>query len=234
MILIELAVESLAAAQAAAAGAADRIELAPGLAVGGLTPADDLARSVVEQVDIPIFAMVRPRAGDFVYSAREIADMCITIERLHAIGVHGVVTGALTKSHTIDLGATAALVAAASGLPLTFHRAFDRAADLSVALEQLIDLGVSRVLTSAGAATALEGSAKLRALVEQSSGRIAILAGGGVRESNVGDVISRSGVKEVHTRLTEPGEALTAARVQTFRSIVDQAASRATGQGALH
>jgi copper homeostasis protein len=221
VILIELAVESLATAQAGAAGGADRIELAPELAVGGLTASDELTRSVVDQVDIPIFAMVRARAGDFVYSAREVADMCVTIERLRAIGVHGIVTGALTTSHTIDVAATVSLVAAASGIPLTFHRAFDRAADLSTALEQLIDLGVSRVLTSGGAPTALEGSAKLRALVEQSAGRIAILAGGGVRESNVRELVSRSGVKEVHTKLTDSGEDLTAARVQRFRATLN-------------
>lgn len=221
MILIELAVETLAAAQAAAAGGADRIELAPELAVGGLTPSDDLTRSVIEQVDIPIFAMVRPRAGDFVYSAREVAGMCVTIERLRAIGVHGIVTGALNTSGTIDLTATASLVAAARGVPLTFHRAFDRTAQLSTALEQLIDLGVSRVLTSGGAATALEGSVKLRALVEQSAGRITILAGGGVRESNVRDVVWRSGVKEVHTKLTESGENLTAARVHSFHATLN-------------
>jgi copper homeostasis protein len=215
--LIELAVESLAAAQAAAAGGADRIELAPELTAGGLTPSDELTRSVLDQVDVPIFAMVRPRAGDFVYSAGEVADMCGTIERLRALGVHGVVTGALTSSGTIDLAATSALVAAAAGIPLTFHRAFDHAADLSVALEQLVDLGVTRVLTSGGAPTALEGSTKLRALVELSGGRIAILAGGGVRESNVHDVVSRSGVSEVHTKLTDAGEALTTERVRRFR-----------------
>ena len=215
--MIELAVESLAGARAAAAGGADRIELAPELHVGGLTPSDELTRSVVDHVDIPTYVMIRPRAGDFVYSAGEVADMCGTIERLRALGVHGVVTGALTDSRTIDLAATAALVAAAAGIPLTFHRAFDRAADLSIALEQLVDLGVARVLTSGGAPTALEGSAKLRALVEQSAGRITVLAGGGVRESNVREVVSRTGVSEVHTKLTDAGEDLTAARVRRFR-----------------
>jgi copper homeostasis protein len=223
VILIELAVESLAAAQAAAAGGADRIELAPELTVGGLTPSDELTKSVVDHVDSPIFAMVRPRAGDFIYSAREIAEMCGTIEKLRALGVHGVVTGALASSRAIDLDATAALVAVAADLPLTFHRAFDRAADLSLALEQLVDLGVARVLTSGGAPTALEGSARLRALVEQSAGRIAVLAGGGIRESNVRDVVSLSGVKEVHTKLTDRGEDLTTAAVQSFRAMVGAA-----------
>lgn len=227
MILIELAVESLEAAQAAAAGGADRIELAPDLTVGGVTPSDELTRRVLDGVDLPIYAMVRPRAGDFIYSPSEMADMCDTIKRLQALGVHGVVTGALTDSGEIDLAATAALVAAAAGLPCTFHRAFDRAVDQTAALEQLVDLGVTRVLTSGGAPTALEGSARLRALVEQSAGRIAILAGGSVRESNVGDVVLLTGVSEVHTKLTDNvGEELTAARVQRFRATVD-----ATGFG---
>jgi copper homeostasis protein len=221
VILIELAVESLAGAQAAAAGGADRLELAPDLAAGGLTPSGELTSRVLDGVDLTIFAMVRPRAGDFNYSASEVAAMCETIERLRALGVHGVVAGALTDARQVDQRATATLVSAAAGLPFTFHRAFDRAVDQLAGLEQLIDLGVTRVLTSGGAPTALEGSARLRALVEQSAGRIAILAGGGVRESNVRDVLLLTGVSEVHTKLTDQNEELTAARVQSFRATVD-------------
>jgi copper homeostasis protein len=221
VILIELAVESLAAAQAAAVGGAHRIELCADLGVGGLTPSDDLTRRVLDDLDIPIFAMVRPRAGDFVYSAREITDMCGAIERLRALGVHGVVTGALTNSGEIDLAASAALLSAAAGMPVTFHRAFDRVVDQSSALEQLAELGVTRVLTSGGAPTALEGSAQLRALVAQAAGRVAILAGGGVRASNVRDVLLLTRVSEVHTKLIdEMSEELTAARVQAFRAAV--------------
>ena len=218
MILIELAVESHADAQAAAAGGADRIELAADLhAAGGLTPSDELTTNVLSDVAIPIFAMVRPRPGDFVYSLDEIDDMCRTIERMRAMGVHGIVSGALTDANVIDTTATASLVAAAGGMPLTFHRAFDRVRDQPDALEQLIELGVTRVLTSGGAATALEGSAMLRALVEQSAGRIAILAGGGVRESNVSELVSRTGVNEVHTKLSDAREGLTTERVLRFR-----------------
>ena len=218
MILIELAVELHADAQAAAAGGADRIELAADLhAAGGLTPSDELTTNVLSDVAIPIFAMVRPRPGDFVYSLDEIDDMCRTIERMRAMGVHGIVSGALTDANVIDTTATASLVAAAGGMPLTFHRAFDRVRDQPDALEQLIELGVTRVLTSGGAATALEGSAMLRALVEQSAGRIAILAGGGVRESNVSELVSRTGVNEVHTKLSDAREGLTTERVLRFR-----------------
>jgi copper homeostasis protein len=172
MTLMELAIESAAAAQAAAAGGAARIELCADLTVGGLTPSEELTRRVLGDVDIPVFAWVRPRAGEVTYSGRELADMCIAIERLRALGVHGVVTGALTNSGGIDMAATAALASAAAGLPMTFHRAFDRAVDQSAALEQLVDLGVIRVLTSGGATPALEGSARLRALVAQAVGRI--------------------------------------------------------------
>src|SRR5262245_60444727 len=196
MVSIELAVESMAAAQAAAVGGADRIELAQELAVGGVTPSDELTAHVLDAVNVPVFAMVRPRAGDFVYSAGEAAQMCDTIARLRAQGVHGLVAGALTEAREVDRAATAALVSAAAGLPFTFHRAFDRTVDLSIALEQLVDLGVTRVLTSGGAPTALGGSARLHALVEQSAGRITILAGGNVRASNVRDVVSLTGVKE--------------------------------------
>src|SRR5262245_26401911 len=157
MVQVELAVESLAAARAAAAGGAHRIELCADLSVGGLTPSGDLTRSVLGEVDIPVFAMVRLRASDFIYSARELADMCATVGRLSALGVHGVVAGALTNGNEIDVAATMALLSAAGNLPLTFHRAFDRAADQSAALEQLAELGVTRVLTSGGASSALEG-----------------------------------------------------------------------------
>ena len=221
MILIELAVETLASAKAAAEGGAHRIELCADLAVAGLTPSADLTRSVLEAVNVPVFAMVRLRPGDFVYSAREVADMCRTMERLRGLGVHGLVTGAITHTAEVDTAATRDLVSAAGGLPLTFHRAFDLVGDQTAGLEQLASLGVTRVLTSGDAPTALGGSARLRALVGQSRGRVVILAGGGVRESNVQEIVLRTGVVEVHSRLIDrEGEELTAARVRSFCSLV--------------
>jgi copper homeostasis protein len=231
-ILIELAVESLEGARTAAAGGAGRIELCADLAVGGLTPADELTRGVLDSVDLPVFAMIRPRAGDFIYAEGEIADMCRTASRLRALGVHGLVTGALTNAQEIDRAATAALVDSAGGVPVTFHRAFDRVVDTSAGLEQLVELGVTRVLTSGAAPTAFEGSDRLRALVSQSAGRITVLAGAGVRESNVRDLVLRTGVREVHTKLTDrASEQLTMARVQGFRRAVEAAErARASGQ----
>ena len=220
MILVEIAVETRAAAQAAAAGGAGRLELCADLhAAGGLTPSEALTKDVLGDVDIPIFPMIRSRPGDFVYSRAEVDDMCRTIERMRSIGVHGFVSGALTAANGVDRAATASLVAAADGMPFTFHRAFDRIKDQSAGLEQLIELGVTRVLTSGGAASALEGSTQLRALVEQSAGRIMILAGAGVRESNVRQIVSLTGVSEVHTKLmNDAAEQLTVERVRQFRT----------------
>lgn len=151
---------------------------------------------------IPVFVMIRPRGGGFVYSADEIGAMSRDIEFAVSIGVAGIVTGALTSHGRIDLEQTRTLLAAA-GLPVTFHRAFDVIENPLDALEQLIDLGVSRVLTSGGAPTAAEGGNAIAALVAQARDRIAIVAGGGIREHNVRDVIARTGVTEIHTRFID-------------------------------
>ena len=218
-MLVELAVESLEAARAAETGGADRIELVADLSIGGITPSDELIKDVVREIGIPVFVMVRPRGGDFVYSPREIADMCATVERLRTLNVHGIVAGALTDAIEIDKPSTHALLAAAAGLPFTFHRAFDRVADQSAAIEELVDIGVARVLTSGGAPTALAGADRLRALVEQAQGRLVILAGGGVRENNVRELVTRTRVREVHTRLVgSAAETLTAEQVRSFRT----------------
>jgi len=122
------------------------------------------------------------------------------IETAGIIGVAGIVTGALTSDYTVDVEQTRALVKAAAGLAVTFHRAFDSIINKKDALEQLIDLGVTRVLTSGGAPTALEGAEIIAALVDQAADRITVVAGGGIREQNVSDVVARTGVREVHTR----------------------------------
>jgi copper homeostasis protein len=219
MIKVEVAVETLKSALAAEAGGADRLELCLDLANGGLTPDDILVRNVLQQTRIPVFMMVRPRPGDFVYDADEVDDMVRTIEQLRAAGAHGFVTGALTSGQEIDMHAMRAFIDAAGGLPLTFHRAFDRLADREGAIDQLIQLGVQRVLTSGGAASALEGAEALRALVARAQNRLTILAGGGVREDNVAEVIRRSGVSEVHTKLKERAdEEVDVARMKQFIS----------------
>jgi copper homeostasis protein len=144
--------------------------------------------------------MIRPRGGGFVYTDDDIDAMTRDIELARKAGVAGIVTGVLTSAAHVDVERTRTLTAAAAGLPVTFHRAFDSVANLPDALEQLIDVGVSRVLTSGGAPTALEGAAIIASLVKQARERIAIVAGGGIRDHNVREVIARTGVREVHSR----------------------------------
>jgi copper homeostasis protein len=199
-IVIEAAVESLPGALAAEADGANRLELCANLSDGGTTPSVSLVAAVLDRTTLPVFAMIRPRGGGFVYSGEEIAAMTTDIARIKRLGVAGIVTGALTPDTRVDVECTRTLMTAAAGLPVTFHRAFDRAPNLAGALEQLIQLGVSRVLTSGGAATALEGASVIADLVEQARDRIAIIAGGGVREHNVDELIARTGVREVHAR----------------------------------
>jgi copper homeostasis protein len=199
-ILVEAAVESLEDALAAVDGGADRLELCGDLSVGGVTPDDELVATVLNRVSVPVFTMIRPRGGSFVYSEFELKVMLASIERAREAGVHGVVFGVLDSRNRLDRGATETLVSAASGLNVTFHRAFDRIADREDALESLIEFGFHRVLTSAGAADALTGVDGLRELVDVAGDDIVILAGGGVRPHTAREIVEQSGVREVHAR----------------------------------
>lgn len=185
-ILVEAAVESLSAALAAAEGGAHRIELCVDLAHGGTTPPVDLIRQVVAELTIPVFVLVRPRTGDYVYIHVYHQMMMEQIRQAKDVGAHGIVTGALDRLDE--------LVAAAKPLPVTFHRAFDEKGDL----EEAIRLGFDRVLTSGGARTAPEGAEQIARYVRQARGRITILPGGGIDPSNVAQLVRETGVKEVH------------------------------------
>jgi copper homeostasis protein len=201
--LVEAALETLDSALAAERAGAGRIELCNNLSDGGTTPSAEVVTAIAARARLPVFVLIRPRAGDFVYSDDEIGVMIRDIELVRAMGIAGIVTGALTSGSRVDVERTRTLVEAAAGLPVTFHRAFDSTVNLPDALEQLIDLRVSRVLTSGGAATALGGASVIAALADQARERIAIMAGGGIREHNVRDVIARTGVREVHARLID-------------------------------
>ena len=203
MTLVEAAVETLDSALAAERAGADRIELCDNLSDGGTTPGAGLIATVAERTQLPVFVLIRPRAGGFVYSDDEFDVMIRDVELAGRLGIAGIVTGALTPDGRVDAERTHTLVKAAAGLPVTFHRAIDSAVDLPTALEEAIEAGASRVLTSGGAATALEGVDLIAALVDQARKRITIIAGGGIREHNVRDVIARTGVREVHARLVD-------------------------------
>jgi copper homeostasis protein len=173
------------------------------LAEGGTTPPPELIQSVKRTVRIPVFVLVRPRAGDFVYAASELRTMQRDIASAIGAGADGIVTGALTAKHRLDVDGTQGLVKAARGIPVTFHRAFDEVHNRPEVLEQLIELGFTRILTSGGAAAAKEGVESIAELVRKGGQRIEIAAGGGVRAHNVVELLRRSRVREVHARLVD-------------------------------
>lgn len=198
MIHIEACVESVEAAVAAVEGGAHRIELCAHLAAGGTSPGSVLLEACLSRVAIPVFVMVRPRGGRFQYSAVEHEGMLEEIRRAKAVGAGGIVTGALQPDGTVDEARMRELIAAARPLPVTFHRAFDECQDADRALETVIALGATRVLTSGQAATAPEGAATIAKLVRLAAGRIDIVAGGGITGNNVAALVNATDVREVH------------------------------------
>jgi copper homeostasis protein len=199
--LLEISVESLEAAKAAERGGANRIELCGNLSVGGVTPGAELLRAVRAEVRIPIFSMVRPRAGDFVYSSAEFSEMKRLIATAKESGMDGVVLGVLTKNRRVDVARTRELVELAKPLPVTYHRAFDEAADLRQALEEVIETGAKRILTSGAAKTSLQGAAVLAELVQAAGERVLILPGAGTSAANIADVAQRTKAREFHSGL---------------------------------
>lgn len=198
MALLEVAASSLTSALAAQAGGAGRVELCGQLADGGVTPSYGLVAMARDRLRIPLYVLVRPRSGDFLYDEAEFELMQRDIEACVRLGCDGVVIGALDADAGVDLAGCRALVAAAGGLGVTFHRAFDAARDPARALEDVIALGCERVLTSGGHRSALDGAAHIAALVQQAAGRVRIMAGAGIRPENVADVLSRSRADELH------------------------------------
>ncbi len=209
-MIVEICVDSLASAIAADRGGADRVELCEQLEVGGVTPALSVVRDVRAAVKCKLHVLIRVRAGDFVYSGAEVATMLRQIEAMKVHGVDGVVIGVLDNERRIDVADTHELVRRAGPLTATFHRAFDQAPDSVRALNDVIVAGCERVLTTGGAkpdggefSTALDGADRLRALTAAGAGRVTVLAGGGIRASNVAEVIARTGVTEVHSSLID-------------------------------
>lgn len=196
-ILLEVCVDTPAGLAAAVAGGADRIELCSALALQGLTPAPGLM-ALAAEAPIPIYPMIRPRNGDFCYDAGDLDHIRRDIDAVRRYGLAGVTIGANLPDGQLDLAALEVLVEHSRGLGMTLHRAFDLVPDMSVALEAAIALGFERVLTSGGALTAQAGAEQIAELVQQADGRIAILAGAGVRPSNVAELVRRTGVREVH------------------------------------
>jgi copper homeostasis protein len=199
-VLIEACVDSVPSAMAAEAGGARRVELCGNLIEGGTTPSAGSIAECRVRVRIPIFVMIRPRGGDFLYSEVEYEIMRRDIAQAKSLGADGVVLGLLRPDGTVDVERTRVLLDAARPLPVTFHRAIDVARDAEEALDTLVGMGVDRVLTSGQAPTVPEGIAVIAGLVRRAAGRIAVMPGCGIDETNVRRVVAETGVREVHVR----------------------------------
>jgi copper homeostasis protein len=197
-VKVEICVSDVASAVAAEAGGAHRVELCDNLSVGGTTPSVGAIAICCRTLRIPVHVLIRPRAGDFIYSDLELAVMRHDIESAKVLGAAGVVLGILKPDATIDADRTAELIELARPLAVTFHKAFDEVCRPLGALDGLIELGIDRVLTSGGRATALDGVENLAALVARAAGRLGVMAGGRIDVGSLAQVVRRGKVQEVH------------------------------------
>lgn len=196
--ILEVCAGDLESVIAAAQGGASRVELCSALGEGGITPSIGFLRKALEVEAVKVHVLIRPRGGDFLYSDDEISCMTDDIISARHAGAHGVVIGALTPDGDIDIKACRKMIDAAEGISITFHRAFDLCKDPLKALDEIIELGCDRLLTSGQAATALQGAPLLRKLVERAGNDLIILAGGGVTPENAGEILTLSGTNELH------------------------------------
>lgn len=201
-ILLEVCVDDAAGIAASATGGADRIELCAALALGGLTPSTGLMMLAAES-PLPAMAMIRPRAGDFIWSGAEVRAMQAEIAAVRDFGLAGVVIGASLADGQLDGETLAALVAAAQGLDITLHRAIDLTPDVSAAMATCAALGIRRVLSSGGAQSALQGMDRLRAMAIATP-EVTVMPGGGVSAENIHQFAERLQLAEVHASCSAP------------------------------
>ena len=212
MIKVEICAPGRLSAENARRGGAQRIELCENLNIGGTTPRMEDVGYCVRDLGLRTHVLIRPRGGDFCYADDEYRQILDDIRRCHEAGAQCVVVGFLTPDGRVDTARTKAAVAAAEGMEVTFHRAFDRVSDPYGALEEVIQCGCHRILTSGCKPTAEEGIGVLRELVARADGRIKILAGSGVTPENAAHIVAETGVKEIHgscKRLDSNGVAVT-------------------------
>ncbi len=205
---LEILAYSIEAAIVAEKAGADRIELCDNPGEGGTTPSAGTIRQVIRQARIPVFPMIRPRGGDFLYSDAEFEAMREDIRLCKQLGAPGIVLGLLLADGTVDRVRTTLLVEEAYPMDVTFHRAFDQTADPLQALEDIIACGCTRILTSGQQSRAEEGIALIRSLVESAADRIIIMPGSGIRSANLPLLIQGTGATEFHSSagiLVEPG-----------------------------
>jgi len=195
---LEICVDSVESSVNAESGGADRLELCSALELGGITPGPGIIQSVLRNVSIPVNVIIRPRGGDFLYSDQEFEVMRSEIDFAGEAGAAGVVLGILREDGMIDVDRTAYLVECAGSMSVTFHRAFDMAADTMTAIEDVISAGAVRLLTSGQSNSAAEGTKLIRKLVDAAGARLIIMPGGGLNEGNIRYVATTTGATEFH------------------------------------
>lgn len=205
--VLEVCVDDPAGLAAAIEGGADRIELCAALSVGGLTPSRGFMAHAGRS-PIPVHALIRPRTGDFAFTADDLRVMVDDVRTARSAGLAGVVIGALQPDGRLDVEALEALIVAAEGMDLTLDRAFDLATDQEETLETAVCLGFSRILTSGGAKTAIEGLPRLERLANRAAGRLSVMPGSGVRPETAEALLSLPGVFELHASCSAPVDAV--------------------------
>ncbi len=195
---LEICIDCPASARAAGDGGADRVELCANLPDGGTTPSLGTIRAVRRVFDGGLMVIIRPRGGDFLFDSDEIAAMAEDIRAAREAGADGVVIGCLTAEGIVDRDLCSRLLEAAGSLDVTFHRAFDMSRDLDEALDAIVSLGIGRILTSGGAPDVPAGIERIATLVGRAAGRVSIMPGGGVVPGNVAEIVSATGVREIH------------------------------------
>jgi len=205
--IIEIATSDFVTTRSAVEGGADRIELCSNLAEGGTTPSYGTIRKCRETFNVLLYPIIRPRGGDFLYTKDEFEIMLRDVQICKQLGCDGVVTGLLNRDGSIDVAATAQLAEAAYPLEVTFHRAFDRCKDPFEALEQLVNIGCERILTSGQQPVAPGGVELIAQLNKAADERIIIMPGSGVRADNIKMLADKTGCTEFHSSLRgkEPG-----------------------------
>jgi len=196
-MIVEICASNFESAVAAWQGGADRIELCTKLSVGGVTPPKDLIDKVISEINIPVHVLVRPRAGNFCFSETEIRDMIHSIWNCRDSGCAGIVSGILTAENEIDINNTTRLMEAAEGMEFTFHRAFDVCAKPISAINDLLKLGIDRLLSSGQQPNAIDGIELLTRIHEHSQHKIEIMPGAGINPANVLG-FKEAGFKSVH------------------------------------
>lgn len=211
--LLEVCVADPQSLAAAIVGGGDRIELCSALELGGLTPLPGLM-ALAAEAPMPVYAMVRPRSGDFVFDDADIDAMLADIDAIRAAGLAGVVLGASRPNGELDLAVLARLLDHAQGLGSTLHRAIDLVQDFAEATEAAVSLKFERILTSGGAHVALDGLDNIAIVHDTAHGRIKVMAGSGLTPANVGTLLAAVAVAEVHSSCAAPGPASNAAAVR--------------------